>query len=608
MVKMHRPMHGHLHRFALAVLAAALIPAAPAAADETLGLSQPAAVDGVVSSFTITGATGQTVRLRSLQGAATTATSDPVSAGAGAIAARLPIGAGGTLALVGASGSPTASARVEPDADGDGYGDTTQDPCSNDYTDHTRPCGPTLTYGSPLTLAPDPRGFSGSGSPMQAVQDTSSGVFPFVTTTGIVTRWRMRGTTTGGDTVLQVLRPDQAGATFTVVAQTAAIHVTSTDVVAVPSGIPVRRGDRIAARSVTGDLGTVAYRAGDKLSTHQPPTTTIGQSFTPDGTANDLRLLVQADVEPDADGDGKGDLTQDSADLVLTGSAPAEADTLATFGQTYVLRNAGPDKALETAIAFVGNSELSLVSDRPGVACGGGENAGGGDPGTTICRFGTLQPGEAATITLGRNSPDTMRFTGSVVTEKATASAVATDPDPTNNSVTLSTSRRPYIPASVPQKPLVAPPCANVIRGTRDDDVLRGTAFGDRLVGGDGDDLLKGQGADDCLEGGAGADVMDGGDGNDRLAGSSGRDRLIGGKGDDKLTGGKGNDRLTGGSGNDTLSPGAGHDAIDGGAGNDTINSVDGVRETVICGRGRDTVRADRRDHLRGCEKVTRKR
>ena len=91
-----------------------------------------------------------------------------------------------------------------------------------------------------------------------------------------------------------------------------------------------------------------------------------------------------------------------------------------------------------------------------------------------------------------------------------------------------------------------------------------------------------------------------------RLAGSSGRDRLIGGKGDDKLTGGKGNDRLSGGSGNDTLSPGAGHDAIDGGPGNDTINSVDGVRETVICGSGRDTVRADRVDRLRGCEKITR--
>ena len=50
-----------------------------------------------------------------------------------------------------------------------------------------------------------------------------------------------------------------------------------------------------------------------------------------------------------------------------------------------------------------------------------------------------------------------------------------------------------------------------------------------------------------------------------------------------------------------------GKDAINAGSGNDIINSVDGVRETVDCGAGRDTVRADRRDHLRHCETVTRR-
>jgi hypothetical protein len=43
------------------------------------------------------------------------------------------------------------------------------------------------------------------------------------------------------------------------------------------------------------------------------------------------------------------------------------------------------------------------------------------------------------------------------------------------------------------------------------------------------------------------------------------------------------------------------------GPGDDAINSVDGVRETIDCGSGRDTVRADRRDRLRGCEKVKRR-
>jgi len=40
-----------------------------------------------------------------------------------------------------------------------------------------------------------------------------------------------------------------------------------------------------------------------------------------------------------------------------------------------------------------------------------------------------------------------------------------------------------------------------------------------------------------------------------------------------------------------------------GNAGNDTINVVDGRRDVVDCGAGRDRVHADRRDVLRNCER-----
>jgi Ca2+-binding RTX toxin-like protein len=605
-------MHGRLLRIPAALLLMAFA-AAPAVADQTLGLGQAADADGVVTSFTIGGTTAQSVQLRSVQalgggGTATTATSEPVTATPGQpVAVRVPIAAGGTLTLLGASGAPTVTAKVEGDSDGDGYGDSGQDPCPDDYTDHARPCVATRTVGSPLTLAPDPRGFPGGGNPMQAFQDSAGGVMPLSPATGILTRWRLRSTTASGDTVLQVLRPDQAGTAFTVVAQTAPVHVTSTGVFVLGAGIPIQSGDRLAARSVTGDLGTVAYRSGDVLATHQPPATTIGERFTPDSVIYpDRRLLVQADVEPDADGDGKGDVSQDSADLVLTGSAPAEVGPLDTSTQTYTVRNAGPDKALETAIAFVGNSELSITSDRPGITCLSGDDGAGGT--AFVCQLGTLARGEAATIGLGRNTPELVRIIGPVITTRATLTAVTSDPDPTNNAVTLTTTRRPASPPAPPAPPARVVPCANVVRGTRDDDVLRGTIFGDRLVGNDGEDLLKGSAGDDCLEGGAGNDVLDGGDGNDRLDGASGKDRLSGGNGDDRLTGGRGNDVITGGPGKDTISGGDGKDSVNAGTGNDTINSVDGVRETVDCGAGRDTVRADRRDHLVHCEKVTRKR
>jgi hemolysin type calcium-binding protein/uncharacterized protein DUF11 len=599
-------MHGRFLTLPAALLMMAFA-AAPALADQTIGTGQPADADGVVVSWKLTSGPAQSaVRLRSLQalgggGAATTATSDPVAAAPGqAIATRLPIAAGGTLTLVDESGSPTIQATVEPDADGDGYGDTTQDACLKDFSDHTAPCGGTLTVGSPLALAPDPRSFAGSGNPMQALQATAPGTTPAATAPGILTRWRLRSDAAGGDTVLQLLRPNATATAYTVVAETAPIHASSSAVISLAAQLPVQAADVLAARSVAGDLRAVAYRLGDTLKTKQPPVTS-GQ-FSPNGSAPDLRLLVQADVEPDADADGKGDVSQDSADLAVTASGPSEVGALDSFTHTYTIRNAGPDAALRVAIELK-RENIAAPSPLPaGMTCA----ASGTD--TLRCTLDRLAAGASVSLVPGVTAAGALTLAGRTTTTSATATALTPDANTTNNAASVSTYVRPYVPTLPPQQPFVAPACGHVVRGTRDDDVLRGTAFGDRLVGNDGGDLLKGGGGDDCLEGGAGNDVLDGDDGNDRLAGSAGRDRLSGGIGNDKLTGGRGNDRLSGGPGNDTLAPGDGHDSIAGGAGNDTINSVDGVRETVDCGTGRDTVRADRRDRLRHCEKVTRRR
>jgi Ca2+-binding RTX toxin-like protein len=126
--------------------------------------------------------------------------------------------------------------------------------------------------------------------------------------------------------------------------------------------------------------------------------------------------------------------------------------------------------------------------------------------------------------------------------------------------------------------PPLAGPCGNVVSGTRAANRLTGTAGGDLIQGFGGNDKLFGLAGNDCLYGNAGKDTLSGGAGND------------------KLDGGPGNDKLTGGKGKDTLT---------GGAGNDTINSKDGIRETVNCGRGKDRVKADKRDKLKGCERRT---
>jgi Ca2+-binding RTX toxin-like protein len=103
------------------------------------------------------------------------------------------------------------------------------------------------------------------------------------------------------------------------------------------------------------------------------------------------------------------------------------------------------------------------------------------------------------------------------------------------------------------------------------------------------------------------ADTLTGGPGNDVLNGRAGNDRLNGGGGNDILNGGAGNDRLSGGAGNDKLTGGPGKDTMLGGAGNDTVIATDGTKDTVDCGPGRDSVRADRRDVVaKNCEVVRR--
>jgi hypothetical protein len=157
-----------------------------------------------------------------------------------------------------------------------------------------------------------------------------------------------------------------------------------------------------------------------------------------------------------------------------------------------------------------------------------------------------------------------------------------------------------------PPPGLLPGPCANQGHATRGRDVLDGTAAGDTLRGLAGDDRLNGLAGDDCLFGGGGNDRLLGGTGKDRLSGDKGRDKLSGGPGGDRLSGGPGRDRLSGGPGADKLSGGTGANSISAGPGNDVVNSANGKPELILCGRGRDSARADRSDTLKDCERSRR--
>lgn len=146
-------------------------------------------------------------------------------------------------------------------------------------------------------------------------------------------------------------------------------------------------------------------------------------------------------------------------------------------------------------------------------------------------------------------------------------------------------------------------------------DQLDGSAAADLICGLAGNDIINGLGGDDTLYGDACNDVaklhaaQTVKDGNDKLTGGDGNDKLYGAGGNDNLRGNAGNDKLYGGGGNDALDGGKGRNSYSGGAGNDVIKARNGKRETVSCGRGkRDRATVDRKDRVKGCERVRRPR
>jgi Ca2+-binding RTX toxin-like protein len=122
----------------------------------------------------------------------------------------------------------------------------------------------------------------------------------------------------------------------------------------------------------------------------------------------------------------------------------------------------------------------------------------------------------------------------------------------------------------------VGGPCSNPIVGTNGDDLLEGTSAGDLILGRRGDDRIFGRRGADCLRG------------------ERGRDRLSGGRGKDRISGGRGADRIDAENGRDRAF---------GGNGDDRIEARDGKRDRIDCGRGFDTVEADRKDSVRRCER-----
>jgi Ca2+-binding RTX toxin-like protein len=98
------------------------------------------------------------------------------------------------------------------------------------------------------------------------------------------------------------------------------------------------------------------------------------------------------------------------------------------------------------------------------------------------------------------------------------------------------------------------------------------------------------------INGTSGPDVIVGSEGNDVICALGGNDKISGLGGDDVVDGGQGDDVLEGGPDSDTLL---------GGVGNDTLSAVDGARDVLNGGSGRDRAFVDRKlDKVKSVERL----
>jgi hypothetical protein len=227
------------------------------------------------------------------------------------------VATGGSLA-----GNPTTAARrvnleavLEPDEDQDGYGDASQDLCP----------------GSPIAAA----ACSGSlfGSDLQGgrsnpplscgcmyVQTSLGGVSTAAPSAGVIVRWRVLNGSSGSYRINVLTdHPEGSGGAFRafhVLSISESVHVTAplneviSKISSFPTRLPIPVGGYVGL-TVPGGVPAFQSSPGGQATYARGEAPFPGISGVIEEAHNGT-IMYDADIEPDVDGDGYGDVTQDS--------------------------------------------------------------------------------------------------------------------------------------------------------------------------------------------------------------------------------------------------------------------------------------------------------
>jgi hypothetical protein len=202
-------------------------------------------------------------------------------------------------------------AVLEPDEDHDAYGDVSQDLCPGSPIGGG-PCSGTL-FGSDLQEAHS--GGGGSIFEPLLVQKTVNGASTALPFDGVVVRWRVLSSNSNQFRI-RILSP-QSGSGLKVLSSSAVESVSVEPsppigkVTSFATRLSIPAGSYVGLASPTKSLAPIALSVSVASATefHDAPDGTV---ISDPGTARSWEVAYDADVEPDADHDGYGDVTQDS--------------------------------------------------------------------------------------------------------------------------------------------------------------------------------------------------------------------------------------------------------------------------------------------------------
>jgi uncharacterized repeat protein (TIGR01451 family) len=218
---------------------------------------------------------------------------------------------------------------------------------------------------------------------------------------GVVVRWRVKSASTSAPGArLRMLRPVGGGSYVT--AGSSAVQTIPSGTSTFSTRIPVNAGDVLGLDEQTG--AKVFGAATSAAYFFQPFLGDTTQA--PDNHLNGRELLVNADIEPDADGDGYGDETQDLcpgdpsrhtaclANLSLSVSpAPAPLLIGKTLTFTVKVANGGPSAAQDVGLTL----NLPLSATPLAVRTGRGTCGGAY---TITCQLGAIPANDVGTVIL----------------------------------------------------------------------------------------------------------------------------------------------------------------------------------------------------------------